>query len=214
MLRTAALLLSLMLLLSGCGANKEEKYSTYVRSYITAAYLGDGTEYIKSTDSNADAARQLHDQTVDRLARSLCSYYSLDITEDSELYAKMLEIAGSVYAKAKFEVSAARKEEGGYYVDVTVSPIDFLSSNHEKMKAYVDGYNARVDAGEFNDIEKEEYERTFASGILDFLQGSTNEITYREPKTISVKISEGTNSFSLGANELKAIDELIIAVTE
>lgn len=213
-IRLAALMLTLLLMLSGCGANKEEKYSTYVRAYITAAYLGDGEEYVKCTNSSIDSARQLYDHTVDRLARSLCSYYNLEITDDSELYAKMLEIAKSVYAKAKFEIVATRKEDSGYYVDVTISSIDFLSSNYEKMKAYVDSYNARVDAGEFNDIEKEEYERTFASGILDFLQESTAGITYREPETISVKISEGNGGFSLGAAELTAIDKLIIAVTE
>ena len=96
-------------------------------------------------------------------------------------------------------------------IHITISPIDFLPSSGDKLAAYVEGFDQRIDAGEFNDITKEEYERIFASELLDMLEESAKGITYREPQTITVKIQEGSSAYYISDDDLRTIDSLIVA---
>ena len=209
--KTVFLLLLILLSLSGCGVNKKEKYESYVRSVMNASYLGNFDEYATATGSSASEGENLNNRHIDRLAEAMCGFYSLDIREDAELYSRMQNIAKTVYKNAKFEVSPARQENGSWVIDITISPIAFLPSSGDKLTAYVAGFDQRIDAGEFNDITKEEYERLFAGELLNMLEESSKEITYREPQTITVKIQEGSSAYYISDDDLRAIDSLIVA---
>jgi len=210
-MRTTILLLLLLLSLSGCGVNKKEKYESYTRSVMNASYLGNFDEYAAATGSSVSEGENLYNRHIDRLADAMCGFYSLDIREDAELYSRMQAIAKAVYEKAKFDVSPARQENGSWVIDITISPIDFLPSSGDKLKSYVEGFDQRIDAGEFNDITKEEYERIFASELLDMLEESAKEISYRDQKTVTVKILEGSSSYYISDEDLRTIDSLIVA---
>ena len=199
-----------LLSLTGCG-RRTSQYSAYVKSLITANYLGQTSEYVKLTGSDAADAEALYLQNVTRLADNLSSYYSLDISGDEELAPAMVDLAKKIYGQAKFEVGTPYKDNNIYYVDDDIQPIDILNQTNEAIYAYIEEFNANVAAGKYNDYTKEQYEYEFASGIIGILAGAANEINYKETETVKVRIITSEDTYYIGNEDLKNIDRAIIA---
>ena len=111
------LCLTFLISLTGCG-RKTSHYSAYVKSLITANYLGQTGEYVKLTGANEDDAEALYLQNVTRLADNLSAYYGLDISGDEELAPAMVDLAKRIYSKARFTVGKTYKDNNINYVDV------------------------------------------------------------------------------------------------
>lgn len=207
------LLLTMMVgLLSGCGdSNKESRFKNYIQSVITANYLGTSDEYIKTTGANRTDAEALYLQNANRLANNLNAYYGLAISSDSELAPRMEEVAKQVYSRIRYDVAPARMENGIYYVDVTIYPINILNDTHDYVTEYVGRFNKKVSAGEYNDYTREEYRHEFAAGIIDILEEGAKKLTYRDPQTVTVRIIEGKDSYYISDDDFRAIDALVIA---
>ncbi len=205
------LLLCMMVgLLTGCG-NKESQFQSYIQSLITANYLGTSDEYIKTTGVNQADAEALYLQNATRLANNLNAYYGLDITNDTEMGPRLIEVSKLIYSKIRYEVSPTKMVNGIYYVDITIHPINILNDTHDKVVAYVHEFNEKVATGAYNSYSKEDYRRAFASGILDILEEGAKNLTYQDPQTVTVRIIEGKTSFYISDDDLRAIDELVIA---
>ncbi len=197
-------------LLTGCGS-KESQFQSYIQSLITANYLGTSDEYIKTTGVNQADAEALYLQNATRLANNLNAYYGLDIMSDPDMGPRMIEVAKLIYSKIRYEVAPTRMTNGIYYVDITIYPINILNDTHDAAVEYVGSFNKKVSAGEYNNYSKEEYRREFASGILDILEEYAKNLTYQDPKTVTVRIIEGKSTFYISDDDLRAIDELVIA---
>ena len=211
--RLCSLLLVLLVvgLLSGCGSSKESRYQDYVRSLITANYLGTSDEYIKTTGANQADAEALYLQNANRLANNLNTYYGLSISSDTELAPRMDEVAKQIYGKIRFDVASARMDNGIYYVDVTIYPINILNDTHDYVKDYVELFNQKVQAGDYNDVTREEYRHEFALGIISILEEGAKKVTYQDPKTVTVRIIEGKETYYISDDDLRKIDAEVIA---
>lgn len=204
------LLLMITFLLTSCGSDKSH-YQAYVKSLITANYLGIPSEYVKLTGANEEDAESLYLQNVTRLADNLSAYYGLEISGDDELAPAMVDLSKQIYGKAKFDVGKPYKDNNIYYVDVTVYPIDIINQCDADMEAYIDKFNAGVDAGDYNNYTKEEYEYEFAGGIIGILADAANEIVYRDPVTVKVRIITADETYYIGNEDLRNIDLAIMA---
>ena len=206
-------LMALMIagLLSGCGSSKESRYQDYVRSLITANYLGTSDEYIKTTGANQADAEALYLQNANRLANNLNTYYGLSISSDTELAPRMDEVAKQIYGKIRFEVAQTRMDNGIYYVDVKIYPINILNDTHDYVKDYVELFNQKVAAGDYNDVTKEEYRHEFALGIINILEEGAKKVAYQDPKTVTVRIIEGKDTYYISDDDLRKIDAEVIA---
>jgi len=205
------LLVVMMVGLTGCGSNKGVKYKNYVESLITANYLGVSSEYVQTTGINEADAEAMYLQNMERLAGSLEQFYDFDISSDIELSPRMTELAKKIYSKTRFEVQDAYKENEIYYVNVTVYPIDILNQAHPDVVACVEDFNQRVKNGEFNDYEKDEYERVFASSIIEILEKASDSMTYKDPVEVKVRIITTDSSFYIKNEDFRTIDAAILA---
>jgi len=212
--RAIALILVLTLLLTGCTIGESGKYKYYVDSLITVSYLGITDEYTKTTGAGKTEAEAIYLQNVSRLADNLIAYYDFNITPDHELYPKMQEVAKKIYSKAKYEVGNAHNEGSGFYTDVTIYPIDILNQTAPEVEAYINDFNERIKAGEYNDYAQDAYESEFASGIMDILFNACDYMEYKAPVTLSVKILTNDSSFYIDDSDITAIDAAIIATTK
>ncbi|MBR6171999.1 MAG: hypothetical protein IKQ49_02365 [Eubacterium sp.] len=208
----AGILLLLLGALCGCGASKENKYETYVRSMISAVYQGsDYDSYCKATGISREEAEAAHKYVIQRLADNLCRIYSLDLEGNEALEQKLLGLSGRIYENIRFEVAPTRKEGDNYYVDVTLYPMEFLSGTNEKLEAYVTEYDSKVSAGEYNDVEKEEYQRSFASGVIETLETAAESVTYGDAVTVTVRIIESKNTYAVSETDLKSVDAALLS---
>ena len=209
--RITALVLSLALLMSLTSCGSSSHYSAYVKSLITANYLGRTNEYVKLTGADAGDAEALYLQNVTRLADNLSEYYNLDISGNEELAPAMVDLAKQIYGKAKFTVGDAYKDNNNYYVDVTIQPINILNQTNREVYEYTENFNNEVAKGTYNNYTKEEYEYEFASGIIGILAGAVSEIEYREAETVKVRIITSEDTYYIGNEDLRNIDMAILA---
>ncbi len=208
------LLFSLIFSLAGCSVNQHEaKYKTYIESLITANYIGISKDYIRATGASEDDAEALYLQNASRLANNLSAYYDLDISGDHVLAPEMFELAKKIYSKTRFSVGDAYKENEVYYVDVTINPINILNQTDAEVREYVDNFNTRVASGEFNNYEREKYENEFARGIMDILSKASDNIEYKDPVTLKVRILTNDDSFYISDDDFRAIDAAILSTT-
>ena len=91
--RSICISLCLMLLISLTACEKKASdYEAYVKSLITANYLGITDEYVDMTGSNEEDAEAIYLQNVTRLADNLSLYYGLEIATDPELAPAMVDL--------------------------------------------------------------------------------------------------------------------------
>ena len=205
------LCIGMLLSITACGQDTSN-YSAYVRSLITSNYLGVTSEYVKLTGANEDDAEATYLQNVTRLADNLSAYYGLDISSDPELAPAMVDLSKQIYGKAKFEVGKTYKDNNINYVDVTIYPIDILNQTNPDIIAYVQRFNDAVANGEYNDYTKEEYEYEFASGIIGILAGAVEDISYKDPQAVKVRIITTDDSYYIGNEDFRDIDKYIIRI--
>lgn len=207
----AILLVVVCLSLTACGSKKSKKYQKYVNDLITANYLGATDEYIEATGANKKDAEEMYENNKMRLAGALLSYYGLDILPDDELFEDMKSLAGIIYGAVKYSSGEAKKEDGSYKVEVEIYPIDILNQTDEEVKAYVEKFNEKVSAGEYNSYDKEAYEHEFAEGIVDILKGSVKNLQYGEPVKVTVTIIEEGDTYYISNEDFIKIDDAMIA---
>lgn len=204
----------LVSLLTACGKTKTKRYQAYIESLITANYLGISDEYIQTTGANEADAEAMYLQNATRLSRNLESYYGLEINTDTELAPRMEELSKKIYSKTKFNVGRAYQDNNIYFVDINIQPIDILNQTHDDVTGYVEDFNKRVAAGEFNNYTKEEYEHEFAKGIIEILENAAGNMQYKDAEQVTVRIIESDTSFYIGNEDFQKLDSKVIATTD
>ncbi|MBQ6230212.1 MAG: hypothetical protein IJJ74_03740 [Eubacterium sp.] len=206
------LLLAVMCLsMAACGKEKTKKYQKYVNDLITANYIGATDDYIEATGANKSDAEAMYENNITRLAEALKSYYGLNILEDDELFEDLKKLAGTIYSSIKYSTKSPEKKGGSYTVDVEIYPIDILNQTDGDVKAYVEDFNKRVSAGEFNSYEREAYEHEFAEGIVEILQNAVKNLQYAEPVTVTTTIYVEGDTFYISNEDFIKIDDVMIA---
>lgn len=198
--------------LTGCLKRKKTAYQTYMHNVLDVNYKGEFDGYIKDNDGDDETAAGMYNDSITYLAGQLINHYSLNNTESDEVENIFEDAAKVIYSNAKYEVSQAYKGGNGYCVDVTVYPMDILNQAFDDIYAYTDDYNKRIDAGEFNNTDKEEYEKQFAQGIADILEEKSADMEYLSPVVVTVKIVDDGDYYSVDTSDLSQVDATMLAI--
>lgn len=198
--------------LTGCLHRKKTTYQTYMQNILDVNYKGSFDGYVKDNDGSEEDASAMYSDSIDYLSGQLINHYSLNNAETDEVDAIFDETAKVIYSKAKYEVSRAYKSGSDYYVDVTVYPMDILNQAFDDVFAYIDDYNKKISAGDFNNTTKEDYEKEFAQGVSDILKSKSEDMNYLSPVVISVQIVDDGNYYSVEPSDLAKVDASMLAI--
>lgn len=198
--------------LCGCGGKKKTVYQLYVQNLLDVNYKGIYSNYIKENGGQEADAENMHRDCINQLAEQLISHYSINNTQALKLKERFLEIAELIYSQTKYTVSESYHEGRDYFVDVTIYPINVLDQSYDDIIAYIEQFNADVDAGVYNNHTMEQYEETFAMGLADILEENANNMEYQDPVTIKVTIIDDGKYYSISSEDLISIDSQMIAV--
>jgi hypothetical protein len=149
---------------------------------------------------------------VAQLSEQLISHYNLNSNKSIDVNNLFTDVARSIYSAANYEVSEGYKENGEYYVDVTIYPMDILNQSYDEIMSYIEQFNTDISNGVYNDYTEEEYGNTFASGIADILSENAKQMTYAEPMIVKALITDDGEYYSISSDSLTEIDNVMIAL--
>ena len=198
--------------LTGCLKRKKTAYQTYMINLLDVNYKGDFTGYVKDNNGDEETAAGVYEDSIGYLADQLITHYSLDNSDSNAARDAFVDAAKVIYKGSKYEVSRAYKGGNGYCVDVTVYPMNILNQAYDDIYEYTDEYNKKIASGEFNNTEKEEYERQFAEGVANILKSKAENMDYLSPVVVTVKIVDGDGYYSVDPADLKKVDATMLAV--
>jgi hypothetical protein len=201
-----------MTTLTGCLHRKKTTYQTYITNILDVNYKGEFDSYIKKTRGSEEDAEASYEQSASYLASQLINHYSLNNAPSEEVSSLFSDTAKVIYSKAKYEVSKAYKSGDDYYVDVTVYPMNILNQVFDDVYNYTNDFNKRIEDGEFNNVEKEDYELQIAQGISDILTDKAEAVEYLSPVVVSVKIIDDGEYYSADSDGLSQVDAAMLAV--
>lgn len=209
---TVGLLIFVCLLsLTGCGQKKKTAYQNYVKNLLDVNYKGDYANYVKENKGNETDALAMYQECLSNLSNQLITHYNLNTNQSVDVNETFSDVAASIYQAAKYDVSESYKENGDYYVDVTIYPLDILSQSYDEILSYIESFNKDVDAGVYNDVTKEVYNEKFASGIASILSANAENPKYKDAVVVKALITDDGEYYSISADSLKEIDKAIIA---
>ncbi len=212
-----ALLLIAMSLacLSGCGGTPAKKdYIKYVESYLDSNYKGQVDSYAKLTGVDKASVSEAFDDGMSELASAICGYYGMKIPgEDTELKNRLVDVTKRIYQKADYQVKEAKVDDDSATVEVIIKPMNILNDSGDSVLALIASFEQRKNNGEFDDYGTAKYESEFSSGVLDILEGMIDSMTYKDQVSVTVSVVKSGETYSISGEDLKKLDEALMATT-
>lgn len=201
----AALLLTLALLLTGCGVT-ELNAAGYVQGLLDETYKGIWEEtYLALVDLTEEEAAASYQDGLEAEYLRFAEYFQLNkYAVSQEKRAAFVEYLGQTYAKARYSVDhATRSESGAWLVEVTVQPILTLAELAKQVPALRAQFNA------LEDIAPGDREEVWAGMVLEACQSADME--YGEKTTIAVRLAPDEDGYySIGTQDFYNLDALIL----
>jgi hypothetical protein len=172
----------------------------------------DSDSSISSDGATESDASTLYEDNVERLAKSLRTYYGVTIADAPDMEEEYIELAKHIYSKVNYSVDRVYKGTNSYYVDVTIYPMDILNQCSEEISNYVDVFNEAVANGSYNDYTLTEYETIFSRGLIDILFEASLDMQYADPVTVTVEIVEDGDTYKITESDFLAIDKAMFNV--
>lgn len=208
-IRSAALLiLFTVLLLTGC---TKFDCSKYIQAMMDSMYKGDHKVYADLTNLSEDHLNDNYEEGINAEIEKLLSYMNISdsssfVNEETRSHAR--DFFKKVYMSANYMVGQADQKG---YVTITIAPIQLFTPAKAELESYVHDFFSRNDAGEFADMADEDFYSLYIQGALDILSRYADQISYGDPKVISVHVTANSqNVYSITDEDFLSIDQFIL----
>lgn len=185
--------------------------SRYIKGMLDVQYLNEYDDFKATTTATDAECEEIYRSGLEVEAETFANYFDIRVLTD-ETKARIVDFYDEVYSHSKYEVKDAYKTDEGYTVEVVISPIDIFMNIEEEVNSYIDGFNTRIEAGEFDALDEDAFEDIYAAGILDIVEAKVDTIGYEEDKSVTVSVKEGEDGlYDITPEEFATLDQWIIA---
>lgn len=213
-----SLICVMMISLVGCSLfdGKDKVYSRYLISLLDINYKNQTKDYITLTGASQKDAEAVYVANMEYQARNLMNYYGIKEVDDGTILLQFYYLAQSIFSNSKYEVTDVKhdKDADTYTLELTVYPLDTLETTYDTIVEYIEGFNARVDEGDYNNTNEVDYETEFAQGIIDILTATADEPGYMDPVVIDVPIQTSSDYYCIEDEDFLAIDSVMLYIRE
>lgn len=214
------LVVTLVTGLSGCSVidsvlgGKSKTYGEYVQSLLDSSYKEEFTKYMDLTESTKSEAQASYDEYMEYEAELFLSYMGASVTD--EAIEAILPAVKTFYKKASYQVSEAEKVDGDYVATVTVNPSNLMTLMDEYAYAWLDEWETRNDAGDFDDITDEaEYYALIDADLQTVIVNALNDaVITEEAEEFKITIIETTDLYSVSDAALDDVYYSIVGYME
>lgn len=204
--------------LAGCGLfdSKAKVYSRYAISLLDINYKNVSKDYMTLTGVSQKDAEAVYVANMDYQAHNLMSYYGVKEVDDGTILSEFYYLAQSIFKNAKYEVTDVKhdKDGDGYTLELTIYPLDTLETTYDQVVEYIEGFNARVDEGDYNNTTEVDYETEFAEGIIHILEKTVDNPGYMDPVVLEIPIQPSDDYYYISDEDFLKIDENILYIRE
>ncbi len=184
--------------------------SDYVKSILDSTYLEEYDDYMKITEATLEQSVEEYESKLDSEAAYFEQYFDIRLVSE-ETHQQIKDLYKDVYKNAKYEVVKSTKSDDSYLVEVKFQPMDFIQKMNGDMQEYIDQFNARFDAGEFDDLDEQAYEDEYAAGVLKLASKHKGNIGYEEEKTLVIKVQKDSDGvYFVSDDDYMNMDNLIL----
>jgi hypothetical protein len=191
-------------ILGGCTSNKD--ISKYLEALLDTSYKNDVSGFVDIKLGTEDEARALYNQGIDEGVAAFCDSLSVPEGLDDEfrsLYMDMLKMV-------KYEVgSAVKQSDGSYNVTVTYEKMNLFKA---AVDIYEDGVASIVNdwANSEENIDEEEKQRQVILEFKNSMETAMSQVTYDEPKDMTVRIELVDNKYTPNMNDVKELEKALM----
>lgn len=204
--------------LTGCSLfdSKAKVYSRYIISLLDINYKNVSKDYTTLTGVSQKDAEAVYVANMDYQAHNLMNYYGVKEVDDGTILSEFYYLAQSIFSNAKYEVTGVEKDSGtdSYILELKVYPLDTLETSYDRIVEYIEGFNARVDEGDYNNTTEVDYETEFAEGIIEILKSTVDNPGYLDPVTLEIPIKPSDDYYYITDEDFLTIDHNILYIRE
>lgn len=208
----------MVLSLAGCSLfdSKAKVYSRYATSLLDINYKNISKDYMTLTGVSQKDAEAVYVANMDYQAHNLMNYYGVKEVDDGTILSEFYYLAQAIFSNAKYEVTDVKKDKDSdsYTLELTIYPLDTLETTYDQIVEYIEGFNARVDEGDYNDTTEVDYETEFAEGIIDILTTTTDNPGYMDPVVLEIPIQPSDDYYYITDEDFIKIDQNILYIRE
>ncbi len=209
---------AMIITLTGCALfdSRAKVYSRYAISLLDINYKNISKDYLTLTGVSQSDAEAVYVANMDYQAHNLMSYYGVKEVDDGTILSEFYYLAQSIFANAKYEVTDVvhDDEKDSYVLKLTVYPLDTLETTYDQVVAYIEGFNAKVDEGDYNNTTEEDYEAEFAGGIIEILKSTVDNPGYMDPVTLEIPIQPSDDYYYISDEDFLKIDKAMLYIRE
>lgn len=215
---TIFMVFTMIFSLAGCGLfdSKAKVYSRYAISLLDINYKNISKDYMTLTGVSQKDAEAVYVANMDYQAHNLMNYYGVKEVDDGTILSEFYYLAQSILKNAKYEVTDVKndKDGNGYTLELTVYPLDTLETTYDEVVSYIEGFNTRVDEGDYNNTTEVDYETEFAEGIIDILEKTAANPGYMDPVVLEIPIQPSDDYYYISDEDFLKIDKNILYIRE
>lgn len=204
--------------LAGCSLfdSKAKVYSRYIISLLDINYKNVSKDYMTLTGVSQKDAEAVYVANMDYQAHNLMNYYGIKEVDDGTILSEFYYLAQSIFSNAKYEVTDVKhdKDSDSYTLELTVYPLDTLETTYDQVVSYIEGFNARVDEGDYNNTTEVDYETEFAEGIIKILKSTVDNPGYMDPVVLDIPIQPSDDYYYISDEDFLNIDKVMLYIRE
>ena len=186
--------------LGGCGVKFDAQ--DYVTALLDASYKNDSTKFVEMKIGTAEEAEVLYEEGIDTEMNVFLSQY--DISD--ELEAEFRQLFKDMFAKVKYNVTGAEKQDdGSYVVTIAYEQMQLFGPTMTEYLAEVEKLAAEM--MESGEVPSEEEQIELIVGALkDTMRANLETVEYAEEATITLRVELVDNVYTPNTEDVAKLE--------
>ena len=203
-----ALMLSAVLLLTGCGSKKFDA-ADYTGAMLDASYKGDFDAYTEQGIGKKKDAQKMYEDNLNALVEAFSDVFGADMDEESkkQLSDAMATLCGHV----QYNVGEATADGSHFNVELKVKPLQFSSvlQDDEFNKAAEEAVKKAIETDQ--DISSEELMKVLTRLLIERFDEIAGNPTYADETTMTVVVEKNDQGeYEISKDSWDLIDRALI----
>ena len=199
--------------LSGCG--KSLDMAGYVSAILDNTFKNDSTKFVSMEIGTAEQAAKSYETTLTEETDALIELSDANPASD-EQHSQMEGIVKDIFAKTKYTVDGAEKQDDdSYVVTVTYERINVFENALEAYLAdAMELYNELEGMAEAEMPSEDELRETLLNSYIDDFNNALANVTYEEPETATIRVELKNQTWQVNSADFMAFQQNLFDLTD